>query len=468
MADLKNKGPFGLNGLSASEAARRLETGALTSEALIHDCLERISAREPEVEAWDYLDPDYAVAQARALDATPRRSPLHGVPVGVKDIFDTRDMPTAHGFPPYKGRFWGIDSNCIATLRAAGMVIMGKTVTTEFACPLPRQTRNPHDPERTPGVSSSGSAAAVADFMIPLANGSQTGGSVIGPAACCGIYGYKASLDGIDRGGFRHCKPSIDTIGLFARSMADLILFRTVQTGQTPAAALSRSDKVRIGIVYPDRWDLAEPCMRAAVSQVAEMLGKCGAVVTEVPLPQRFSDIVSEFAVSNGWEACKVLAAETRDHFDQFNRHNRERTEFVRTLTPADYERAVKALNAARIAMDDLFQGHDVFISPSQPGEAHVGITRVYSGTYARLWTQMHTPSVNLPLFSGPNGLPVCFQVIGPKESDGRTLAVAEWIDSRLREAPGTVPAPCGRAPGRGGMGPLPVGPAKSPPRTLP
>jgi Asp-tRNA(Asn)/Glu-tRNA(Gln) amidotransferase A subunit family amidase len=441
MSDLRLKGPLGLNGLSACEAARRLDEGSLTSEALVRDCLARIEAREKEVQAWDHLDPQYALEKARALDTTPRRSVLHGVPVGIKDIFDTQDMPTAHGFPPYKGRRWGVDSNCVAALRAAGMVILGKTVTTEFACPLPRQTRNPHDPDRTPGVSSSGSAAAVADFMIPLANGSQTGGSVIGPAACCGVYGFKASLDGIDRGGFRHCKPSIDTIGLFARSVADLILFRTVQTGEPPAPALERSDRVRIGVVHPDRWDLAEPCMRAAMAQAAAMLEKGGAAVSEVPLPARFSDIVPDFAVSNGWESATALAAEIRDHFDRFNPHNRNRTEFVRKLKPEDYQRAARNLAAARAAMDELFQGYDVFISPSQPGEAHVGITKIYSGTYARLWTQMHTPCVNLPLFSGPNGLPVCFQVIGPKGSDGRTLAVAEWIDSRLREALGTVPA---------------------------
>jgi Asp-tRNA(Asn)/Glu-tRNA(Gln) amidotransferase A subunit family amidase len=432
---------MGFNGLFASEMARQLDDGGLTSESAVRDCLARIKAREPDVRAWDYLDPEYALEQARALDATPRRSPLHGVPVGIKDIFDTQDMPTAHGFPPYEGRLWGIDSNCVAALRAAGMVLVGKTVTTEFACPLPRQTRNPHDPERTPGVSSSGSAAAVADFMIPLANGSQTGGSVIGPAACCGVYGYKASLDGIDRGGFRHCKASIDTIGLFGRSMADVILFRTVQTGETAYPMLRRSDKLRIAVVAPDRWDLAEPCMRTAMAQTAAILEKSGAEVADLPLPRRFSDIVPEFAVSNGWESTKALAAEIRDHFDHFNRHNRERIEFVRTLKQEDYDRAVSRLAEARAAMNDLFHDYDAFISPSQPGEVHVGITKIYSGTYARLWTQMHTPCVNLPLFSGPNGMPVCFQVIGPKGSDGRTLAVAEWIDSRLREDLGDVPA---------------------------
>ena len=161
MADLAKKAPMGLNGLGACDAAARLEAGTTTSEALVRDCFARVFAREPEVHAWDFLDPDHAIKQAKALDATPRRSRLHGVPVGIKDIFDTLDMPTAHGFPPYEGVQSGRDSNCVAALRAAGMVIMGKTVTTQFACPSPRQTLNPHDPTRTPGVSSSSSSPLV-------------------------------------------------------------------------------------------------------------------------------------------------------------------------------------------------------------------------------------------------------------------------------------------------------------------
>ncbi len=440
MADLSTAGPMGLNGLSAREAATRLEAGDITSDALVRDCLARIEAREPDVQAWDYLDPDYALEQARTLDASPRRSPLHGVPVGIKDIFDTLDMPTAHGFPPYKGLESGRDANCVAALRAAGMVLLGKTVTTEFACPLPRQTRNPHDLSRTPGVSSSGSAASVADFMVPLANGSQTGGSVIGPSANCGVYGYKASLDGIDRGGFRHCKPSIDTIGLFARTLDDLILMRGVQTGQPAAPAVDRDQAVRIAIVRTDAWDDVEPCMQAAIERSAKLLIEAGARVSDLALPQRFSDIVPEFSVQNGWESAKALAVEIRDHLETFNEHNRARVEFVRDLTEDDYLRACRALTEARAAMDELFADYDVLISPSLPGEAPVGVTKVISGVFARLWTQMHTPCVNLPLFSGPNGLPVCFQAIGPKGQDDVTLALAHWIDARLQEALGSVP----------------------------
>ena len=426
---------MGLNGLTASDAAARLKAGDITSEALVRDCLVRIHAREPEVHAWDYLDPDHAIAQAKASDATPRRSRLHGVPVAIKDIFDTEDMPTAHGFPPYEGDRPARDSNCVAALRAAGMVIMGKTVTTQFACPVPRRTLNPHDPTRTPGVSSSGSAAAVADFMIPLANGSQTGGSVIGPAANCGVYGYKASLDGIDRGGFRHCKPSIDTIGLFARTLDDLILLRAVQTGVETSEAVERAQAVRIGIVRTDDWDSAEPCMRAAVESAADLLGRSGAVVGDVALPRLFSDIVDDFSIVNGWEGSIMLESEIRDHLDAFNEHNRKRVETVRGLTVEDYQRAGRNLDAARAAMAALFDDYDVFISPSLPGEAPVGLKHVRGANFARLWTQMYTPAVNLPLFTGPNDLPVCFQVIGPKGTDDATLAFANWIDARLREA---------------------------------
>lgn len=443
MVDLTAKGPMGLNGLTACEASARLEAGDITSESLVRDCLARIEAREGDVKAWDFIDPGHAIEQAKVLDAEPRRGPLHGVPVGIKDIFDTRDMPTAHGFAPYGGRSWGVDSACVASLRSAGMVIMGKTVTTQFACSQPRHTRNPHDPARTPGVSSSGSAAAVADFMIPLANGTQTGGSVIGPSANCGVYGYKASLDGLDRTGFRHCKKSIDTIGLFTRSIDDLILLRAVNTGRpVPVDRVPADHKVRVGLVKTSEWDSAEPYMQAAVQRAADLLGQQGATVTEVVLPDLFTDIIPDFTIINGWEASQMLAEEIRDHFDSFNELNASRVEEVRGYTEAGYHAAGQRLDAARAAMDEQFSAVDVFISPSLPGEAPVGLTEVRAGQFARLWTQMYTPSVNMPLFSGPNDLPVCFQVIGPRGSDDATLAYANWIDGRLRKALGSIPAP--------------------------
>jgi len=319
---------------------------------------------------------------------------------------------------------------------------MGKTVTTQFACSKPRQTQNPHDPTRTPGVSSSGSAAAVADFMIPLANGTQTGGSVIGPSANCGIYGYKASLDGLDRSGFRHCKKSIDTIGLFARTIDDLILLRSVNTGRPlPTDSVPIDQKVKVGLVRTSEWDSAEPYMQAALERAADLLGKQGAIVSEVVLPDLFTDIIPAFTIINGWEASQMLADEIRENFDSFNDLNANRVVETRDYTAGQYAEAGKTLNAARDDMDTQFADVDVFISPSLPGEAPVGLTESRAGQFARLWTQMYTPAVNIPLFTGPNDLPVCFQVLGPRGSDDATLAYANWVDGRLRDALGTVPA---------------------------
>ncbi len=430
---------MGLNALSASAAARLLAAGKITSEALVTDCLARIKAREGDIHGWAWIDPDHALEQARALDAEPRRSALHGVPVGIKDILDTRDMPTGHGFPPYKDDRPDRDSACVASLRAAGMVILGKTVTTEFACPFPVQTLNPHDPTRTPGVSSSGSAASVADFMVPLANGTQTGGSVIGPATSCGVYGYKASLDGLDRTGIRHCKPGIDTLGLFARSVEDLILLRAVQTGTaTPANGIPSAP--RIGLVRTN-WDQAEPCMRDAVETTAQILGDAGAVVTDLDLPALFDELSPHSAVVNGWEGCRALSDEIRDHLDSFNAHNRERVDFVAGLSAADYEASKAVLAGARDRLAAIFADTDIFLTPGLPGEAPVGLTEVRTAVMNRLWTQMYTPAITLPLFEGPNHMPVGIQLVGPRETDDRTLAIAAWVDARLRETLGEVPA---------------------------
>lgn len=438
MVDLGPKGPMGLNALTASQAAEKLVSGEITSEALVRDCLARIAARDGDLHAWAFVDSDLALEQARARDSEPRRGPLHGVPIGIKDIFDTADMPTGHGFPPYDGKSWGVDSACVTAFRNAGMVILGKTVTTEFACPYPLHTTNPHDPARTPGVSSSGSAAAVADFMTPLANGTQTGGSVIGPSANCGVYGYKASLNGLDRTGLRHCKKSIDTLGLMGRCMGDLLLARAASVGGEPGRAAANPP--RVALVRTPYWDQAEPGMQRAVERSAALLADAGAAVSELDLPSLFTEIEDHFAVVNGWEGAQMLAGEIHDHLDAFNPHNRERVDYVKGLSEADYVASGKALDAARTRMDRLFDGVDLFLTPSLTGEAPVGLTEVRSAVFARLWTQMYTPAVNLPLFEGPNGLPVCVQLVGKRDTDEATLASAAWADAALRSGLGTVP----------------------------
>jgi amidase len=441
MTDLSTAGPFGLNALGAVAAARRIEAGDITSERLVRDYLARIAAREPGLHAWAFVDAELALAEARRLDSTPRKGPLHGVPIGIKDIIDTCDMPTGHGSPIYRGDCTGRDAACVAAFRAGGMVILGKTATTEFASPWPGDTRNPHDPARTPGVSSSGSGAAVADFMVPAANGTQTGGSVIGPAASCGVYGYKASLDGLDRGGIRHCKPTIDTLGLFARSIEDLVWLRAVETGRAAPPAMEPPARPRIGIVRTSSWHDTEPCLRVAFDVATRHLATAGAAVSECALPALFDGLVEDFGVISGYEGVMALAAEARDHLDSFNPWNRERVEQAAGWTPEHYEQARVRMAQARAVMDEMFAGYDALLTPSLPGEAPVGIEGVRPSQFNRLWTHMYTPAINLPLFEGPHAMPIGLQVIGRRDADDAALAMAGWIDARLRAGLGTVPA---------------------------
>src|SRR5438477_3886503 len=245
-----------LSELSAAEAARALEENKFTCEALIAACLERIAEREEEVRAWAVIDRAAALAQARSLDREPRRSRLHGVPFGIKDVIDTADLPSEYNSPIYRGHRPKADAACVTLLRQAGCVILGKTVTTEFANNHPSQTLNPHNPKHTPGGSSSGSAAAVADAMVPLALGTQTGGSVIRPAAYCGATAIKPSFGSINRAGLKLLSEALDTIGIFSRSAEDLSLSLQILSGKRPED--DKKAKPRIGLCRTPRWDAAD------------------------------------------------------------------------------------------------------------------------------------------------------------------------------------------------------------------
>jgi amidase len=264
---------------------------------------------------------------------------------------------------------------------------------------------------------------------------------VIGPAANCGVYGYKASLDGLDRAGIRHCKPTIDTLGLFARSMEDLIWLRAVNTGRTAPPAIEAPARLRIGVVRTRNWGDVEPCMKRAVESAASLLAKVGARVSDLDLPALFSEAEPDFNVISGYEGAKALAAEVRDHLATFNPWNRARVEEAARITPTRYEQAKKDLAAARIALDRIFDDYDALLTPSLAGEAPVGLTEVRTATFNRLWTHMYTPAVSLPLFEGPNAMPVCIQIIARRDTDDRALVIAQAIDASLRAALGTVPA---------------------------
>jgi amidase len=433
MPELKKAGPGGTNLLSALQMAERLEAGAMTSVRLIENCLARIAARDGDLHAWAYVDREQALAQARARDNEPRRSALHGIPVGIKDIFDTHDMPTTYGSSIYAGFQPSVDSVVVALMRRAGMVILGKCTTTEFASPVPIGVRNPHDFSRTPGVSSSGSAAAVADYMVPLAVGSQTGGSTILPAAYCGIVGYKATLTGIDRGNIRHLRPTLDTIGLFARSVADVACLRSILCGES-GHPLSRTEieTLRIGLCRTDQWQQAQSETIAAVEGAANALARKGAKVSEIVLTPTFSDIAESFRIISATEAARALAHEAREHAEALNFWIRDSLAIAKQCDPAHYERAQWHAIECQRALSDIFRQVDVLLTPSAPGEAPADLESISSSVFNRTWTLMQTPCVTLPTATGPNGMPVGIQLVGPIGCDLKILSAAQAIAELL------------------------------------
>ena len=426
--DLPGNGD-GLNLLTATEAATRIASGAVTSEALVADCLARIEARDGRWGAWRFVDPDQALTQARSRDASGESSgPLHGVPVGVKDVLDTFDMPTEYGSVIYRGHRPAADSACVAALRAAGAIVLGKTATTEFASPVPAGVRNPRDAARTPGVSSSGSAAAVADFMAPLANGTQTGGSVILPAAFCGVVGYKASLDGLDRGGIRALKPTLDTLGFFARSVADIALVHGVLTGVRASAS-----RPPVGVCRTAAWEEAEPCAREAVEDAAAALAAAGYDVADAELPFSFDAVERAFRVISNYEGKRALAREFRERMDTMNHWLRATGESA--WTDVEYEGALAVADAARTAMGEVYERFPVLLTPSAAGEAPADLESVSVSSFNRIWTLMHGPAVTLPTARGPAGMPVGVQLVARQGDDAALIARAADIHDVLQEA---------------------------------
>ena len=430
MVDLRQAGPAGANLLSASEARSALKAGEMSSESLVRDCLARIEARDPEIGAWAFVDPDLALEQARARDGEAAGGPLRGVPVGVKDVLDTADMPTEYGSSIHKGHQPSGDSAIVAALRRAGAVILGKTRTTEFASPVPVGVKNPHDFGRSPGVSSSGSAAAVADFMVPIALGTQTGGSVILPAAFCGVVGYKASLDGLDRGGIRHLRVGLDTLGAMARSVADLALFRQAVIGATPAPAMTAPP--RVGVCRTFNWDQAAPESVAALESTADALAKAGATLSDVDWPGSFDGIEESFRVISSVEGLQALELEHRDHADKLNQWIREGAEAARGFSADDFAAANTHAETCRADLAKVFEDVDFLITPSTCGEASDDLTGISNSAFNRTWTLMHGPCLTLPAFAGPNGLSVGVQLVGPIGGDDALLAAGQWVWDRI------------------------------------
>ncbi len=420
-----------LHELTGMEAAVAIASGTITSEALVTACLERIKEREPAVRAWEYLDAEQALTQARACDRQPARSPLHGVPVGIKDLIDTVDMPTSYGSPIYAGHRPAADAASVALLRAAGAVILGKTVTTEFAMYMPGKTANPHNPAHTPGGSSSGSAAAVADTMVPLALGTQTAGSIIRPASFCGVVGYKPTHGHFALAGIKALSQTLDTLGGFARCVADLALLRAVLVGAAPQLPVL-AQAPRIGLCQTPQWPQASAATRAALESAGQRLAAAGASVHDVVLPADFTPLAEAQETIQVFEGARCCAYELTRHRAQLSPKLLELLAPAEGLTYAMYADALALAARCRQHLETLWTAHDVLLVPSAPGEAPAGLDATGNPLFNRMWTLLHTPAVSLPGAHGAHGLPVGVQVIGPCGQDERLLAIAAWMHVRL------------------------------------
>jgi len=418
--------------LSAVEAARRIAAGSLSAEALVRSCLDRIAAREPQVQAFEHLAANEALRAARALDKAPSRGPLHGLPFAIKDNYDTWDMPTTSGSPIYAGNRPSADAAVVALSRQAGAVAVGKTVTTEFAYFTPGKTRNPHDPVRTPGGSSSGSAAAVGAGMVPLAFGSQTVGSVIRPAVFCGAAGYKPSFGLLPATGIKALAWSYDTVGVMGRTVADCALLVGALLGADWLAGLDGAGTPRIGLCRTLKWSEAQPEAGPALDATRRRCETSGAKVIEVEMPAGFAELYEAQPVVLAYEMAHVFADEMARSRDKLSARFREQIERGQAIRHVEYARAKAVLDTCRAQLGDLFDGCDVLMTPASPGEAPVGHGYTGNPIFNGVWTALGVPCVTAPGLKGPNGLPVGVQAIGRIGDDARTLAAAHWIEARL------------------------------------
>lgn len=430
-------GKFNL--LSATELVPLTLSGTATSEQVARDCLARVEAREPVVKAFSFIDQDLVLRQAKALDARRVRGPLHGVPVGVKDMIETADMPTQMGSPIYHGYSTWFDASCVGMLRAAGALIFGKTVTCEFAGPFPGVTTNPHNAARTPGGSSSGSGAAVADWMIPFGFGTQTGGSVQRPASFCGIIGYKPTFGLINPQGVKAAAESLDTVGLMVRTVEDAELFMRVLTNSEPVTWLSGDLPIRVGLCRTGAWDDADEATRHAIEDAARRLEKVGFRIRDVELPSPCEELPKTREIINDYERGRGMAWEWNAHGDDLSPALRAAIRRGLSMPRARYIEALECIALCRQRVTELFQEFDVLLTPTVKGEAPLGLNDTGDHRFQSIWTQLRTPAVTLPTHAGPNGMPIGIQLVGRVYDDDKLLAIAQRSFAVLGRGPQIV-----------------------------
>jgi len=433
-----------LNALSACDAVRKIKDGSLSSVKLVTACLARIDETDGQLKAWAHLDRDHALAQAEEMDAIRRAGrptgALHGVPVALKDIIDTQDFPTERGTSIYAGRTPESDAALVERLREAGAVILGKTVTTEFAFMHPAQTRNPHNPDYSPGGSSSGSAAAVAAFHVPLAVGTQTNGSVIRPASYCGTYGFKPTRGVISRRGVLRTSKSLDQVGVFGRSLEDVALLVDAIGAYDPTDALSYP-RPRPKMLAGSRAEAPVPpeliwfdlpfndrLADDAREGLDEVVNALGARVERAPVSDNMIGLVEMQNVIQEYELCRHLETEFCEHWDKLSSTLQPVVERGRAISDAQYGEAIEIKASAEEYFDLFFKDYDAIIAPSATGEAPKFGDGTGDPVFCTIWTLCGLPTVNLPILVGGNNLPVGVQLIGAAQEDDRLLRTASWL----------------------------------------
>jgi len=416
--------------LTASAAAALIRTKQLSCEELVRSCLARIAARDAQVKAWLWIDPDHAIRRARELDKLPEpKGPLHGLPFGVKDVIDTADYPTTHNSPIYDGLRMGKDAAPVAVVRGSGALILGKTDTVEFASGGRKAlTRNPYNKLHTPGGSSSGSGAAVGDFQVPLAFGTQTGGSHIRPASFNGIYGMKPSWNLVSREGVRMSSMTLDTVGWYGRCVDDLILVGSAfrLPGDTTPVEIKG---LRIGLCRSPVWEQIEPGGEIALETAAKRLATAGAKVFELVLPEPFNGLHDAHTAIVNSEGGASFLPEYVNARGILAPDLRAKVENALQITPQRLLDSYALADSCRPVLDRMFGPElDVILTPSARGEAPEGLHTTGDAVFNRMWTLLHAPNVGIPCCRGPNNLPVGVTLVGKRLADGRLLSIARAL----------------------------------------
>ena len=420
--------------LSAREAVAGVANGDLTVEAITRSYLDRAAAIEGDVGAWHHLDPDAAIATAQAVDAGPA-GPMKGALIGVKDVICTADMPTTFGSKAYEGFRPPYDAACVTMAKAAGAMVLGKTVSTEFAAMSPGKTRNPFNPDHTPGGSSSGSAAAVGAKLVPIALGTQTAGSTIRPAAFCNAVGYKPSYDLIDTTGTKTLAACFDTIGVIARDVRDAAFYTAHVTGKPELEPDAAPPAPKVALYRTECWHLALPEAQEALDRAIAALAAKGVGVTEIPLMPGFDNLLDIHERMMDWGMTTGLSYERLFIPDRISPVSREMLETrAANASAAKFAEAEAEAIAARANIGALFGDYDVILTPPATGEAPKGLERTGDASFNRGWTMLHLPCITVPAGTGPTGLPVGVQLVARKEDDARLLSAAAFLEAALAE----------------------------------